>query len=439
MRKCLGRHNKVLAVFVVLAASTLLCTLLLSTASAGRARHSLHGWWWHHGKLSITCKDWGTLPVGPQKGQHATLCTLTNRNGMQVNITNYGATVQSIWVPDRSGKSVNVALGFATLSDYVNDTLGQPWPAAGGSGEPYFGAIIGRYANRIANASFSLNSTTYTLPANNGPNTLHGGPDSYNCQLWAATPLWGPGYVALKLTYTDPAGFNGFPAEVANTVTYKLTNDNALRMDYLSHNNDSKLSTVINLTNHLYFNLAGEGSGDVKGQYLQMSADQYTPVNGNLIPAVAAGTAGVSVAGTPFDFRKPKPIGQDIESTAPDNGGQPLPQIVIAHGFDHNWVLNGYPGYRLVSTAFDKENGITLWTFTDQPGVQFYSGNFLVGDLTGTSGHLYRQTDGFTLETQHYPDSPHHQGDAAWPSVVLAPGADYVTATTYQFGVKGHW
>jgi aldose 1-epimerase len=426
----------VLALALV-SAGTAILAVGAGSAFAGHGHGHGHGdRGWGHGKLSITCTDWGTVSLGPDAGMHASLCTLTNRNGMKVNITNYGGTVQSIWVPDRRGNLVNVALGFSSLSDYVNDTLGQPWPEAGGSGETFFGAIIGRYANRIAKASFDLNGTTYNLPANNGPNTLHGGPASYNCRVWAATPMTGPGFVALKLTYTDPAGYNGFPAEVANTVTYKLTNDNALRMDYLSHNNDSKLSTVINLTNHTYFNLAGEGSGDVKGQYLQINADEYTPVDSNLIPAVAPGTAGVSVAGTPFDFRKPKPIGQDIESTAADNGGQSLPQLVIAHGFDHNWVLNG-SGYRLVSTAFDRQNGITLWTYTDQPGVQFYSGNFMVGDLTGTSGHLYRQTDGFTLETQHYPDSPHHQGDAAWPSVVLDPGANYVTATTYQFGVKG--
>jgi aldose 1-epimerase len=437
MRHALGRRNKALAVLIV-AASAFLLTSLLTSASAGMPGKALAGRRCQH--LSITSVPWGTVPTVPNEvaGGPADLYTLTNCHGMKVNITNYAGVVQSIWVPDRKGNLVNVALGFSTLGDYVNDFTNQPWPAAGGSGDTYFGAIIGRYANRIANGSFQLNGQTYTLPQNNGTNTLHGGPYSYNAQLWSATPENGPGFVALKLTYTDPAGFNGFPAAVANTVTYKLTNDNALRIDYLSTNLDSTLSTVINLTNHTYFNLAGEGSGDVKGQYLQINADEYTPVNGNLIPAVAANTAGVSVTGTPFDFRTPKPIGQDIESTAPDNGGQSLPQIVIAHGFDHNWVLNG-SGYRLVSTAFDKQNGITLWTYTDQPGVQFYSGNFMVGDLTGASGHLYRQTDGFTLETQHYPDSPNHQGDPAWPSVVLGPGQNFTSTTTYQFGVKRHW
>jgi aldose 1-epimerase len=426
------RIRRVLALALVSASTAILAVGAGASASAGHGHGYGHGGF-GHGKSSITCVDWGTVSLGPDASQHASLCTLTNRNGMKVNITNYGGTVQSIWVPDRRGQLVNVALGFSTLSDYVNDTLGQPWPAAGGSGETFFGAIIGRYANRIADASFDLNGTHYTLPANNGPNTLHGGPASYNCRIWAATPMTtGTGSVALKLTYTDPDGYNGFPGNVQNTVTYTLTNDNALRIDYLA---TTDKPTVINLTNHLYFNLAGEGSGDVKGQYLQISADNYTPVNSNLIPT----TVSVPVAGTAFDFRTPKPIGQDIErGDLPDNGGQSLPQLVIAHGFDHNWVLNG-SGYRLVSTASDRQNGITLSTYTDQPGVQFYSGNFMVGDLTGTSGHLYRQTDGFTLETQHYPDSPHHQGDAAWPSVVLTADAPYTTATTYQFGVKDHW
>jgi aldose 1-epimerase len=423
MQYALYRHNRALA---VLTAGAFLFTSLLFVSPASSATvRSQDG---YSGKLSITSTSWGTA-----NGSSVELFTLSNSGGMQVNISNYGGVVQSIWVRDRTGHLVNVALGFPTLSGYVNDFQNQPWPLAGGSGDTYFGAIIGRYANRIANASFTLNGTTYSLPANNGPNTLHGGPLSYNTQVWAATPETGRGFVALKLTYTDPANYNGFPAAVANTVTYTLTNDNALKIDYLSTNLDPTLSTVINLTNHTYFNLAGEGSGNVLGQYLQINADTYTPVNTNLIPT------GVfaPVAGTAFDFRTMKPIGRDIErADLPDGGGQAYPQLVIAHGYDHNWVLNG-SGYRLVAIAMNPANGVTLWTYTDQPGVQFYSGNFLVGDLQGTSGHTYRQTDGFTLETQHFPDSPHHIGQAGWPSVVLGPGQTFTSTTTYKFGVQG--
>jgi len=407
----------------------------VSGASAARehsVRHNQHG---HHhhggGGLSITSGSWGTA-----HGTNVDLYTLKNSNGMIVKISNYGGVVQSIWVPDRTGKLVNVALGFPKLSDYVNDFENQPWPAAGGSGDTYFGAIIGRYANRIANASFTLNGTLYglggganscgpTTHPNNGPNLLHGGPLSYNTQVWDATPITGAHSVALKLTYTDPDCYNGFPGTVQNTVTYSLNNDNALGIDY---NSTTNKPTVINLTNHTYFNLAGEGSGTVEDQYLQISADTFTPVDANLIPT------GVfaSVAGTPFDFRKPKPIGRDIrDATAPDGE-----QLTIAHGYDHNWVLNG-SGDRLVSTAFDKDNGITLSTYTTEPGVQFYSSNFLVGDLIGTSGNTYRQTQGFTLETQHYPDSPNHQGDPMWPSVVYDSTHPYTSTTTYQFGVTG--
>lgn len=404
-----------------------------SGASAARGHSTGHHHHGHHpprGGLSITSQPWGTA-----HGKNVNLYTLTNANGMVVNITNYGGVVQSILVPDRRGHMVNVVLGFPKLSDYVNDFENQPWPMAGGSGDTYFGAIIGRYANRIANASFTLNGTLYglgggpnscgpTTHPNNGSNLLHGGPLSYNTQVWDATPITNADSVALQLTYTDPDCYNGFPGTVQNTVTYSLDNDNALRIDY--HSTTDK-PTVINLTNHSYFNLAGEGSGTVEDQYLQINADTFTPVNANLIP-----TGFASVAGTPFDFRTPKPIGRDIRDGSAPQGDQ----LTIAHGYDHNWVLNG-SGNRLVSTAFDKENGITLLTYTTEPGVQFYSSNFLVGDLIGTSGQTYRQTQGFTLETQHYPDSPHHQGDPMWPSVVYDATHPYTSSTTYKFGLTG--
>jgi aldose 1-epimerase len=408
-------------------ARVLLAAVVLSLGTGGIALAAKHG---HqpakhgggHGSLSISRQSWGSAD-----GKPVDLWTLRNRHGMIVKITNYGGVVQSIWVPDRVGVLKNVALGFPKLSDYVNDFQNQPWPAAGGSGETYFGAIIGRYANRIADHSFTLNGTTYQLVGNNGPgntNTLHGGPDSYNTQVWAATPERLANAVALKLTYTDPSGKNGFPGAVTTEVTYTLTRDNALEIAYRA---TTTAPTVINYTNHTYFNLAGEGSGDVYGQKLAINSSTFQPTNNVQIP-----TGFASVAGTPFDFRAMKPIGRNIRDASAPQGNQ----LVVAHGYDHNWVLRG-SGYRLAAVAQDPGDGIVLWTYTDQPGVQLYTGNFLVGDLVGTSGHAYRQGDAFTLETQHYPDTPHHIGDPRWPSVVLNPGQVFTSKTTYKFTTAG--
>ena len=396
------------------------------------------------GSPSVTSQFWGT--VG---GQRVNLYTLRSGSGMTVKITNYGGVVQSIYVPNRSGGSTNVALGFPRLSDYVNDfTQGAtqtPWPLPGGSGDTYFGAIIGRYANRIANASFTLNNTTYKLDANNGTNTLHGGYLGWNTRVWSPTPSVAKGYAALKLTASLPAGegclpslspgCTGFPAPIAATVTYTLLTSNQLKISYKATNQSPNLATVINLTNHTYFNLGGEASGTVYNQLLAMNSDQYTPVNTNLIPE---SPFFVNVTGTPFDFRMMHPIGKYIrDANLPDGTTGPFKQLQIAHGYDHNWVLRGYPGYRLVAVASDPANGVALWTYTDQPGVQMYTGNFLVGDLIGTSGHTYRQSDAFTLETQHYPDSPHHIGQAGWPTVVLNPGATFTSTTGYKFTTQG--
>jgi aldose 1-epimerase len=393
-----------------------------------------------HGRPSITKRFWGTVD-----SHTADLYTLRSGNGMTVNISNYGGVVQSIRVPDRSGRTTNVALGFKTLSDYVNDfTQGAnntSWPFPGGSGNTYFGAIIGRYANRIANASFDLNGKTYKLDANNGPNTLHGGYLGWNTRVWTASTSVSSNAAALRLTAVLPAGegclatrspgCTGFPADVRAIVTYTLTRGNQLKIGYKVTNNSTTDATVINLTNHTYFNLGGEASGTVYDQLLAMNSNRYTPVNQNLIPE---SPFFVNVAGTPFDFRSMHPIGQYIrDTTLPDGTSGQFKQLQIAHGYDHNWVLNGYPGNRLVSVASDPKNGVALWTYTDQPGVQMYTGNFLVGDLIGTSGHTYRQTDAFTLETQHYPDSPHHIGEAGWPSVVLNAGGTFTSTTAYKF------
>jgi aldose 1-epimerase len=266
--------------------------------------------------------------------------------------------------------------------------------------------------------------------------------------VWSAGTSTGHGSASLAQTNTFKAGegcdpaqtktpCTGFPADVRATVVYTLTNDNQLKISYSAINGSSTDDTVINLTNHSYFNLGGEASGTVENQLLQINANQYTPVDANLIPE---SPFFVNVAGTAYDFRHLTPIGKNIRNTnLPDGFTAPagqLKQLQIAHGYDNNWVLDG-SGYRLVSTAVDPSTGIVLKTLTDQPGVQFYSSNFLVGDLIGTSGEVYRQTQGFTLETQHYPDSPHHIGDPAWPSVVLPHGGTFTSKTSYAFSVAG--
>ena len=413
--------NRKWLLVVVSVGSVILAAGAVASAAAGHHRHLGHA----AGAPSITSQ-----PFGVADGQAVNLYTLTNGRDMTVKITNYGGVVQAIDVPDRNGKVANVALGFSTLDGYVADNT-----TTTASGETFFGAIIGRYANRIANGSFSLNGKTYTLQQNNGTNTLHGGSpvSQWNTKVWAATTSSGPHSVSLTLTYTDPAGSaardslppsstNGFPGTVTATVVYTLNQDDALRIDYHATTTDP---TVINLTNHTYFNLAGEGTGDVFAQRLMINANTYTPVNANLIPTGVL----APVAGTAFDFRTAKPIGQDI------NQGDP--QLVIAHGFDHNWVLNRTgPGLSLAARAWDPGSGRVLTTWTTEPGVQFYSGNFLQGDLVGTSGRTYRQSDGFTLETQHFPDSPNQP---SFPSTTLNPGHPFNSTTIYQFSTDNEF
>jgi aldose 1-epimerase len=351
----------------------------------------------------ITSEPWGSAD-----GRPVELYTLAGGGGMTVRIATFGGVVQSVRVPDRRGRSVNVALGFASLEEYA-ENVASP-------GVTFFGAIIGRYANRIAGHSFALDGRRYELAGNDGPGdevTLHGGPGSYHAQVWEATA--GPG--AVRLSYVDPDGHNGFPGTVRNEVTYAVTPDNALRIEFRA---STDAPTVLNLTNHTYWNLAGEGSGDVYDQRVAINADEMQPVDGSGIP-----TGFASVGATPFDFRAMKPIGRDIRG-------------VGEGGYDHNWVLRGGgAGYRLAAVAFDPGSGIALWAYTDQPGLQFYTANHLSGDLVGTSGRPYRPGDAFALETQHFPDSPHHIGEPGWPSVVLRPGEVVRTRTTFRFGVAG--
>jgi aldose 1-epimerase len=451
-----SRLGKVAAVFsasgLVLASLAVPATVSLAQGYGGQGPQGPPG------ALRIASAPWACEPSGVTCPSNTptgvNLYTLTNGRGMSVDISNYGGVIRSIWVPQRAGhQKADVVLGFKYLGDYVNDFENQPWPMSGGSGDTYFGAIIGRYANRIADHSFTLTgpnvvscptstgsppTVTYVLPANNDvTDTLHGGPMSYNTQVWSATTKRGRNYVALQLKYTDPSCYNGFPGAVTNTVTYSLDNQNDLNISYGA---TTTATTVVNFTNHSYFNLGGEASGDVLGQYLWINADEYQPTNPAQIPTGAF----VPLTGTAFDFTTFHPIGQLItDASLPDGGGQTLPdgspisELQLGHGYDYNWVLNGYPGFRLDAVGFDRDTGVVLKEYTDQPGVQLYTSNYLVGDLVGTSGHIYRQSDAFTLETQHFPDTPHHQGQAQWPSVVLDPGQTFNSCTTYEFGTAG--
>jgi aldose 1-epimerase len=371
--------------------------------------------------------------------------TLTNCTGTQVKILTYGGTVQSIDTPSRRGAEADVVLGFKTLQDYVKFAS----PPVIANGGPYFGQTIGRYGNRIAKGTFQLNGKTYTLPLNNGANSLHGGLVGFGNHIWASKKVTSPGSAGVRLTLVSPNGdasgaagspgcasaCTGYPAQLTVVVTYTLNNHGQLGIHYKATNNDKKLSTVLNLTNHSYFNMAGEASraGSAYGQFVQINANRYTPVDTTLIPL---GTEP-SVKGTPFDFTRPHTIGSRIDDvTAPDHAGK-FHQLLIAQGYDHNWVLNkqtkattGPGGLNLCARAFDPSSGRLLTVWTDQPGVQFYSGNFLNGTLVGISGHTYRQSAGYTFETQHFPDSPNHPN---FPSTVLGPGKTFTSTTIFAF------
>src|SRR5580700_1005123 len=382
--------------------------------------------------------------------------TLTNCRGMQVRILTFGAITQSITVPSRNGREADVILGFKTLQDYVKFAS----PPVTANGGPYFGEIVGRYANRIAKGTFKLNGQTYTLPINNGVNSLHGGLVGFGNHIWAAHAVHGPGIAGVSLTLVSPngdssgavgspgcpSGCTGYPAQITVDVTFTLNNAGQYQIRYKAVNDSSTLATVLNLTNHSYFNLAGENSaaGSAYGQYVQINANNYSPTDSTQIPLPGLPN-GVPVAGTPFDFRSPHTIGSRIsEVSAPDNtpasdasltGGKS--QLLIAQGYDHNWILNaqtpgttGPDGLNLAARAWDPGSGRELTVWTDQPGVQFYSGNFLTGTLVGITGDTYRQGAGYTFETQHFPNSPN---EPAFPSTVLGPQHTFTSTTVLAF------
>jgi aldose 1-epimerase len=361
----------------------------------------------------ITRQPWGAVD-----GVAVDLFTLSGGGGMTVTVSTYGGVVQSLSVPSRDGEPLNVALGHSSLGEYVAD-----FARLGGAS--FFGAIIGRYANRIAGHSFWLDGRRYELAGNDGPDdsvTLHGGPGGYHTQVWQ--PSVCARGSALRLSYVDPDRRNGFPGTVQVEVTYAVTRDNALRIEFRAI---CDAPTVVNLTNHTYFNLAGERSGDVYDQLLAINAAVVQPIDSSQIPMGFAG-----VGGTPFDFRAMKPIGRDMRTV----DGLCGDQLTIARGYDHNWVLAG-AGYRLAAVAFDPGSGVALWVYTDQPGLQLYTADHLAGDLVGPSGRAYGPGDGFALETQGFPDAPNHVGDPGWPSVVLRPGQVLRSRTTYKFTVAG--
>ena len=351
----------------------------------------------------------GSEPFGQVDGTAVSRYTLVSGRGTRVRILTYGGIIQSVEVPDRSGHIDNVVLGFPTLAGYLNNT---------GAAKTYFGAIIGRYGNRIARGTFSLNGAEYRLPANNNGNSLHGGTEGFDTKVWQASPQSGKDTVALKLEYVSPAGEMGYPGTLTVTVTYTLNQNNELLINYRAA---TDAPTIVNLTNHSYFNLAGEDALDIYGQKLTINADNYTPTDETQIP-----TGQIApVKGTPFDFTSPTAIGARI--TAND------PQLLLAHGYDHNWVINrgNNVGLARAARVEDPQTGRTLTVSTTEPGVHVYTANFIDGAFTGTSGHIYRQGAGFTMETQHYPDSPHHPG---FPTTTLNPGQTYDSTTIFAFG-----
>jgi aldose 1-epimerase len=348
------------------------------------------------GKSNVQKQVYGKMPDGTP----IELYTLSNAHGMRAGIMTYGGTIVSLTAPDRAGKYADVVLGMDSLEGYLK-------------GVPFFGALIGRYGNRIGHAQFELDGKTYHLPKNDGDNTLHGGDRGFDKRVWTAREVGD----SLELTYLSKDGEEGFPGNLSAKVVYTVTPRNELRIEYTA---TTDKDTVVNLTNHSYFNLAGPGSGDILQHEVTIHADRFTPVDKGLIPTGELR----AVKGTPFDFTKATAIGARI--------GQNDEQLVFGKGYDHNWVLNG-SGMRQAAEVYEPKTGRVLDVLTDQPGLQFYTGNFLDGTIHGKGGKAYGHRGAFCMETQHFPDSPNHP---SFPTTELKPGETYHTVTVYRFSAR---
>jgi len=353
-------------------------------------------------KPSITSSEFGIMP----NGQKSLIYTLVNQQGLKAKITDYGAKLVSLEVPDKKGELADVILGYETLDQYLK-------------GDQYFGATVGRYANRIAKGKFTLEGKEYQLALNNGVNHLHGGPKGYQSLIWKSEIIDQNGYPALKFTYHSPDGEENYPGNLDIEVVYTWKNDNSLSIDYKATTDQT---TIVNLTHHSLFNLKGAGNGDILGHILTINANAFTPVDSTLIPIGEIRP----VANTPMDFTTPHPVGERISSD--------YEQIVKGRGYDHNWVLNkNQKGLTLAAELYEPESGRVMKVLTTEPGIQFYSGNFLDGSQIGKGNLPYKFRVGLALETQHFPDSPNH---ANFPSVVLKKGEFYTQTTVYSFSIK---
>jgi aldose 1-epimerase len=353
-------------------------------------------------KMKTEKQAFGTLPDGTA----IDLYTLTNANGVEMRVITYGGIVVSLKTPNRNGKLEDIVLGFDNLQGYLDKS-------------PFFGALIGRYGNRIGNARFTLDGKTYQLPKNDGDNTLHGGVKGFDKVVWTAKPLQVKDGAALELTYVSKDGEQGFPGTLSVRVVYTLNNKNEWRIDY-SATTDKE--TVVNLTQHSYFNLAAGAAANDLDHEMYINADRFTPVDKGLIPTGELR----AVKGTPMDFTKPMTIGAHINDA--------YDQLQLGGGYDHNWVLNkSGNGMTLAARVHEPTTGRVLEVWTTEPGIQFYAGNFLDGTITGKGGKVYVKRYGFCLETQHFPDSPNKPN---FPSTVLKPGQKYTTTTVYKFSAK---
>jgi aldose 1-epimerase len=353
---------------------------------------------------TVSRAPFGRLP----DGRSVELFTLTNPRGLEVRVMTYGGIITALRVPDRTGRLDDVVLGFDDLDGYLHDP-------------PYFGAIVGRYANRIARGEFAVDGVMYHLARNNGPNSLHGGLRGFDKVLWSGEPFRTDSGTGVTLRYTSRDGEEGYPGTLNVQVRYTLTPDDKLVVDYGA---TTDKATPVNLSQHTYWNLHGAGNGDILDHVLTLDASNFTPVDSTLIP-----TGEVAlVDGTPFDFRSATPIGARIAMANE--------QLRFGKGYDHNWVIDRTPGHRdgLLHAArlVDPRSGRTLDVSTSEPGIQFYSGNFLDGTITGKGGHVYAHRTGLCLETQHFPDSPNH---ANFPTTILRPGERYTSRTVFAFGV----